>query len=163
MVMNGIFVLLLQLVGINLAAALVFRIYGLSAQGSRYQRGKSRIFPIVIAATLAALAGLLIWQFSITPELQRSSQTQRAIAEIQQVTNESSLVSLVEANVRFTPTNIDGQNTLLCLIYVQRQAGVTESASEISDRLTQTIQQRLLNRGFNVTPLVDVNVLEIPD
>jgi uncharacterized hydrophobic protein (TIGR00271 family) len=163
MVTNGIFVLLLQLIGINLAAALVFRVYGLSAQGSRYQRGKSKIFPIVVAVTLAALAGLLTWQFSTSPELQRSSMTQRAIAEIQQVTRESSLVSLVEANVRFTPTDIEGQKTLLCLVYVQRHTGVTEPASEIGDRLTQTIQHRLLDEGFNVTPLVDVSVLEAPN
>jgi uncharacterized membrane protein len=68
----------------------------------------------------------------------------------------------VEANVRFTSANIKGQNTLLGVVYVQRQAGVTQSAEEIRDRLTRAIQTHLLEQGFNVTPLIDVSVLEAP-
>ncbi|MDV2994536.1 MAG: hypothetical protein N4J56_004190 [Chroococcidiopsis sp. SAG 2025] len=40
MATSGLFVLLLQLVGINLTAAILFRVFGLSVQGSRYRRGK---------------------------------------------------------------------------------------------------------------------------
>jgi uncharacterized hydrophobic protein (TIGR00271 family) len=162
MAVNGVFVLLLQLVGINLSASLMFRAYGLSAQGARYNRGKRWIFPSAFAATAVALFGLLTWQFSSSPELQRSSREQRAVAQIQKVVNDSGLAKLVEANVRFTPRNIKGQNTLLGTIYVQRQAGVTESSEEIRARMTRAIQRQLLDKEFNVTPLIDVSVLEAP-
>ncbi len=162
MAVNGVFVLLLQLVGINLSASLMFRAYGLSAQGARYNRGKRWIFPSAFAATAVALFGLLTWQFSSSPELQRSSREQRAVAQIQKVVNDSGLAKLVEANVRFTPRNIKGQNTLLGTIYVQRQAGVTESSEEIRSRMTGAIQRQLLDKEFNVTPLIDVSVLEAP-
>jgi len=162
MAVNGLFVLLLQLVGINLSASIMFRIYGLSARGARYDRGKKSVFPAILAITILLLAGLLTWQFSSSPELQRSSRSQRATAEIQKVVNNSNLVELVEADVRFPNSNIKGQNTLLGTVYVQRKAGVTESDGEISDRLTNDIQTRLLEQGFNVTPLVDVSVLEAP-
>lgn len=162
MAVNGLFVLLLQLVGINLSASIMFRIYGLSARGARYDRGKKLVFPAILAVTILLLAGLLTWQFSSSPELQRSSRSQRATAEIQKVVNNSNLVDLVEADVRFPNPNIKGQNTLLGTVYVQRRAGVTESDGEISDRLTNDIQTRLLEQGFNVTPLVDVSVLEAP-
>ncbi len=72
------------------------------------------------------------------------------------------LAKLVESNVRFTRSNIEGQDTLLCVVYVQRQPEMKESAEEIRDRLTQSIQTQLLKQDFNVTPLVDVNVLETP-
>lgn len=162
MAVNGLFVLLLQLVGINLSASIMFRIYGLSARGARYDRGKKSVFPAILAVTILLLAGLLTWQFSSSPELQRSSRSQRATAEIQKVVNNSNLVDLVEADVRFPNPNIKGQNTLLGTVYVQRQAGVTESDGEISDRLTNDIQTHLLEQGFNATPLVDVSVLEAP-
>lgn len=162
MAVNGLFVLLLQLVGINLSASIMFRIYGLSARGARYDRGKKLVFPAILAVTILLLAGLLTWQFSSSPELQRSSRSQRATAEIQKVVNNSNLVDLVEADVRFPNSNIKGQNTLLGTVHVQRKAGVTESDGEISDRLTNDIQTRLLEQGFNVTPLVDVSVLEAP-
>ncbi|HBB36019.1 MAG TPA: TIGR00341 family protein [Cyanobacteria bacterium UBA8803] len=162
MAINGVFVLLLQLVGINLSASLMFRAYGLSARGTRYERGQQWIFPSALAATIVVLLSLLTWQFFTSPELQRSSREQRATAEIQKVVNDSGLAKLVEANVRFPPANIKGQNTLLGTVYVQRQAGVTQPAEEIRSRLTGTIQRQLLEQGFNVTPLIDVSVLEEP-
>lgn len=163
MTVNGIFLLLLQLVGINLSASIIFRIYGLSAQGVRYQRGKKWLFLASLAATLISLAGLLTWQFSSSPELQRSSRSQQATAQIQKAVNESNLADLVEANVRFTRPSRKNQYTLLGIVYVQRKSGVTQSDGEIRQRLTDAIQNRLLQQGFNVTPLIDVSVLESPE
>ena len=162
MVTGGLFLLLLQLCGINFTASLLFRIYGLSTQGSRYQRGKKSVFRSALVITVIALAGLLTWQFSNSPNLERSSRAQRANAEVNKAVEQVGLVELVESNVRFTRPNIEGQNTLLSVVYVQRKPEVTASNEEISSRLTQAIQTHLLKQGFNLTPLVDVNVLETP-
>jgi uncharacterized hydrophobic protein (TIGR00271 family) len=159
---DGVFLLLLQLVGINLSAAIVFRVYGISAQGARYKRGKRWMFPIVLAFTIVTLAGLLTWQFANSPNLQRSSLAQRANSEVQEVVEQSNLAELVEANLRFTRSDIQGKDTLLGTVYVQRQPSVTLSDEEISDRLTQEIQTRLLDQGFNMTPLIEVTILEAP-
>ncbi len=163
MVISGLFVLLLQLAGINLTAALLFRVFGLSVQGSRYGRGKQWVFAATLGVTVAALTGLLTWQLSNPPQFQRSTRAQRATAEIGQVIAASGTTKLVEANIRFTRSEVEGQNTLLGVVYVQRQPGVTASTEEISDTLTRAIQTRLLAQGFNVTPLIDVNVLEAPN
>ncbi|MGQ4646295.1 DUF389 domain-containing protein [Lyngbya aestuarii] len=163
MTVSAILLLLLQLAGINVSAALVFRFFGMSARGARYQRGQKQIFPIALTASIIALVGLLSWQFSDSPELQRGSIDQRAAAEIQKVVKESTLAEPVEVNVRFTGANIKGQNSLLGTVYVQRQAGVTQSSQEIRDRLTRQIQNHLLQEGFEATPLIDVSVLEAPN
>ncbi|NES94590.1 MAG: DUF389 domain-containing protein [Desertifilum sp. SIO1I2] len=163
MVISGIFLLLLQLAAINLSATLVFRLYGLSSQGARYQRGKPWVLPASLAVTGIALAALLGWQFSSTPDFQRSSQAQRANSIVQEVVDNSDLADLVEANVRFTRSQQPDGNTLLSVIYVQPQNGVTATSTEIQQRLTEEIQSRILAEGFNVTPLVDVNVLEEPN
>jgi uncharacterized membrane protein len=63
----------------------------------------------------------------------------------------------------FTRSKIQGQNTLLGVVYVQRQLGVTASREEIAIALTRAIQTRLLEQDFNLTPLIDVNVLEVPN
>ncbi|MGG6295120.1 DUF389 domain-containing protein [Leptolyngbya sp. AN02str] len=163
MVVNGLFLLLLQLFGINISAALLFRLYGISIKESRYSRGKKGIFPLVLTITAIALAGLMTWQFANPPNLERSSRAQQANAEIQSVIQQNELAELVEANVRFTRASIAEQNTLLCVVYVQRADGVNLPAEAIRDRLTQAIQTRLLEQGFDVTPLVDIQVLEPPD
>jgi uncharacterized hydrophobic protein (TIGR00341 family) len=162
MVTGGLFLLLLQLCGINFSASLLFRIYGLSTQGSRYQRGKKWVVRSALTTTIIALAGLLTWQFSHHPNLERSSRAQRANAEVNKAVEQVGLVELVESNVRFTRPNIKGQNTLLSVVYVQRKAEVTASNEEIRDRLTQAIQTHLLKQGFDVIPLVDINVLATP-
>ncbi|BAY65634.1 hypothetical protein NIES22_57410 [Calothrix brevissima NIES-22] len=143
-------------------ASLLFRTFGLSTQATRYQRGKKGVFRFSMAITVIALVGLLTWQFSNSPNLEQSSRAQRANAEVQKAVEQVGLAKLVESNVRFTRANISGQNTLLSVVYVQRQPGVSESSEEIRSRLTQAIQTHLLNQGFNVTPLVDVSVLELP-
>jgi uncharacterized hydrophobic protein (TIGR00271 family) len=164
MVSGSGFLLLLQLVGINLTAALLFRVFGLSSRGARYSRGKRWLFPIALLITLMALAGLLVWQFLPSPNLERASLAQRANSEITTLVEQNPLVDLVEANVRFTRSNIPDQNTLLAEVYVQRRQGVTKSDDTIGDRLSATLQRQLLQQasqqGLRVTPLIDVTVLE---
>jgi len=163
MMTGGIFLLLLQLCGINLSAALLFRWLGLSTRGARYSRGRKIVFPITLVLTVMALIGLLSWQLSNPPSLQRASLAQRANAEIQQVVGQESSAQLVESNVRFTRSNISGQNTLLTVLYVQRSPDATESDAAIRDRLTQAIQARLIEQQIDVTPLVSIVVLEPPN
>lgn len=160
LVVNGLFVLLLQLVGITLTAALLFRAFGVSNRGTRYDRGKRWLTPTALAVTVAALVGLLTWQLSNSPELQRTSRAQFASDEIQKVLDESSLVKPVDVNIRFTRT--PEQNTLLGTVYVQPEDGVSASSKEIRKRLTREIQENLLEQGFQATPLIDVSVLEPP-
>jgi len=158
---SGAFLLLLQLCGINLSAGLLFRVFGLTTKGVRYTRGKRAAFPLALSTTLLLLTGLLIWQQLNPPNLERASRTQRASADLQTVVQQVGIAELVEANVRFTRSNIPGQNTLLSVVYVQRSPDNPASAEEIRSQLTQVIQDRL-SEEYNVTPLVDVNVLEPP-
>jgi uncharacterized membrane protein len=162
MVLNGLYVLLLQLVGINLAGAVIFRLFGLSPRGARYARGQPWLFYVVLALTIAALGSLLYWQFQSDPDLERASRAQRATAVIQELVKASPIAKLVEADVSFTGTNIEGQHTLLGVLYVQRSQDSAISAAEIRSRLTQAVQKRLLREDFNVTPLIQVNVLTPP-
>ena len=158
MAVSAGFLLALQLIGINLAGALVFRLYGLSPAGSRYARGQPWIARTAAAVSVVALAGLMFWQFSEQPNLQRSSRSERALESIKAVVDGSGIGALAEANVRFTRADIKGQNTLLSTLYVQRMVeGLSDE--EIRRRLTTSIRTRLQRDGFNVTPLLDITVL----
>ncbi len=162
MALNSAFLLGLQLVGINLSAAILFRVFGLATKGSRYSRGQKLVFPLTLGATVLVLAALLTWQFANPPQLERASRAQRINAQIQQVIQEINAVELIESNVRFPRPRMSGENPLLCVVYVQRSQPTSESADQLRDRITDRIQARILEQGFNVTPLVDVNILELP-
>jgi uncharacterized hydrophobic protein (TIGR00271 family) len=159
MVQGAAFLLLLQLVGINLAGAVVFRLFGLSPRGARYDRGRGWLSWTTWLVTGVALAGLVAWQFTDAPNLQRSSRQQRAEALVRDAVNGSGIARLVDASVRFTRPDIPGQETLLAVVYVQ-QLAEAESDGQIERQLLRAIRSSLQAKEGGATPLVDVTVLE---
>jgi uncharacterized hydrophobic protein (TIGR00271 family) len=157
MVKGAAFLLLLQLVGINISGALVFRAFGLSPQGVRYARGRGSVGLAAWVGSVAALGGLLAWQFAASPELQRSTRSQRAAAEVRQAVDESGLARLVDADVRFTRPDIAGQDSLLVIAYVQATG---DAAPEAIRRVLPARIGTRLSGSFAVTPLIEVTVLE---
>ncbi len=164
MTVNGIFLLLLQLVGINLAGTLVFRRYGLSPQGARFHRGQSRYYYGSVLVSIVLLTGLLAWQFTSSPSLQRSTQAQRALPIAEQVLNQRSDVRLVEANFRFTrpPGITDEKEALLGVLYVERIENTGIPNETLQRQIEEAIQQQLIAEGFNVKPLINATMLEPP-
>lgn len=156
MVQSAAYLLFLQIAGINVSGAMVFRLFGVSPQGARYPRGKAWIGRSVWAASIAALAALLAFQLNDPPNLLRSSQAQRATADARQVVQDSGVAGLVRADARFTRGDIEGQNTLLVTVYVQ----VTDrsAAPAVEERMRAAIQRRLSER-YDATPLVEVTAL----
>lgn len=163
MATSGIFLLFLQLIGINLTGSLVFRMFGLTSEGPRYARGRNKIFAISFFTTVVLGVFLLYLQLYQSPNMQRSSRSQRAAAEIQNIVEDNINVDPIETNVRFTRAEIAGQNSLLCVVFAQvKPVAKQKNRETIRRNLVREIQQGLLKRGFRVTPLVDVNLLDPP-
>jgi uncharacterized hydrophobic protein (TIGR00271 family) len=159
MVISAIFLLLLQIAGINLSGAIVFRIYGISPKGARFNRGSER-WPLALgAASLAAIAALLAWQMADPPNLQRSSTAQRAAQDARQMIDESGLAKVVQLDAKFTRADIEGQNTLLVTAYVQ-PSGAPHAGDDgdLERRLEEAVKAQLKGR-YNVSPVADVTVL----
>ena len=163
MVRSVLYLLGLQLVGINLAGAAVFRFVGMQPKGVRYPRGRKLTSRLAAAGSLALLAVFLAWQFSDVPSLQRSTLSQRAAAAVQQILSDDERVQLVEVDARFTRADITGQDTLLVVAYVQLTAAASAREPELQAQLTRSIQSELRERIPQVTPLVDVTVLALPE
>lgn len=159
MSMSGVFILVQQLLAINLSGTLVLRALGMRPDGARYQRGKAKAFWMSISVTGVLLVLTVAGQFWSPPTLQRSTVAGRAAGLVDDVLKESDLAKLVEANTRFTRPSIENQNTLLGIIYVQRQDGVDLSNEEIRTQLAREITERLRTLGNNVVPMVDVVIL----
>jgi uncharacterized membrane protein len=151
MVLSGVWVLLLQIAGINVAGAIVFRLHGLRPAGIRFARGKPRNAAFAWIGTLAVMAGLVGYQFSSSPELQRSTVAQRAVADARAALRESGLGIPVQVRAEFTRADIEGQNSLLVTAFVQ--------GSGPAEPLEQAVKERLRER-YDAVPLVDVVMLE---
>lgn len=162
MVTDGCFVLLLQLIGINLSGAIVFSLYGLAPQGVRYRRGKSWLRWLSLAGTTAGLGLLLVWQFWSQPALQRSSQARQIEQIVTQEIQRSHLAEPIEVRARFTRAEAGGQNALLILAYLQKFQDVSSTDQALKDQLNDVIQRRIEQEGFQTTPWVDLTLLSGP-
>jgi uncharacterized hydrophobic protein (TIGR00271 family) len=163
LVPNALFLLSLQLVGINLAGAAVFRMAGLGVRGPRYSRGRSPVAWLSAAASVAALVSLLGWQlWSSAPTLQRSSLQQRVRTVVQEAVDRIPGVELAAVEARFTRPEIPHQRTLLLQVYIQRSAGNAATDDVVHERVRRTLQDDIQQRWSSVTPLVDVTLLTPP-
>lgn len=161
MMADGLFLLVLQLIGINLSGAIAFRLFGVTVRNSVYQRGAHWLFYAGVAVSAVALVGLLAIQFGQPPYLQRSSIEQRAVGVIERTLAERNDVYLAEADLTFTRPDIPGQDTLIAHLTLQRGETTTDLTT-LDAEITTLIQARLLAQNWNVTPLVDVTILEPP-
>lgn len=159
---NGLYLLLNQLAGLNLAGAVVFRGHGLSSRGARYDRGREGLSLAALLLSAALLVGLAGWQFRALPDLQRSDVEQAAEAEVERLLRESDLATLAEKRVRFTGQMVAGRPALLVETFVVRREDSAASGAEAARRLTASIRERLVEKGWRVAPLVRVTMLEAP-
>lgn len=160
---GALFLLGLQLAGINLAGAAIFRLAGLESAGPRYAGGRSAVTWVSLVVTAIGLGALLFWQFgSPEPGLQRATLETRARGTVLQAVEVGQAVQAVSVDVRFTRSDVPEQNTLLITVYGQRQPAATGSEEALRTELTRRIQQAIEANYQNVTPLVDVTVLSPP-
>ncbi len=163
LVLSGAFLLGLQLVGINLSGAVVFRLFGLSPSGPRYSRGRPWVVWLSLGVSIAGLAGLMLVQFgSASPTLQRTTVEQRVRATVLDTMQQESSVDAASTTVTFTRANIQHQNTLLIQVFAQRKSSASASDQALKRRITGAIQQAVDSSQEHVTPLVDVTILEPP-
>jgi uncharacterized membrane protein len=159
MIPGALFTLVLQLAGINVAAAGVLHIFGLRPRGVRYDRGNRGVRAGALAVSGLVVAGLLAVQFlSDSPELERSTVEQRARSAVLARLEQDPVLDVIEANARFTRARVPGQNSLLIVLYIQPRSGApTDDA--LRERAAALALAAVKEREWNVTALVSVNVV----
>jgi len=159
---NALFVLALQLIGINLSGALVFRIYGVTPGLVRLRQGKKRTFYLSLGLSLVMLITLLAWQFSGPLRLQRSSEETRAAQVVEEALSQIPFASLVDVETRFRGPDYGEGRPLLVIAYVRPDGKTNLAAEDIGTYVKNTISYALLDMEGAVVPLVDVRVVQEP-
>lgn len=151
------FLLALQLVGINLAGAIVFRLFGLTPSGARYQRGGRGVRLASVLGTLAALGALMAWQFgSASPALQGATIEHRMRDAVLAALSADGQVAVIESSLRFTRASNPGRRTLLIVLYVQRDADAPLSGDALKDHVSTVARRAVTSREPTVTPVAAV-------
>lgn len=164
LVLGTVYVLVLQLVGINLSGAAIFRLFGLSQGGTRYETTSRWLFPVGLSINTLLLVGLLSWQLSQPIALQRPDLARRASAEMQETLRAHEWVELVEVTARFPQAGMRQDSFLLGEVMVlPREGGVIQPPDTLQRQLEHRLQEQLRRRWPHVKPLIQVNVLSRPE
>lgn len=102
-IFSSIFRIILQLLGIHLAATLVFYFYGkVSTQGIRFLQGNKLVQRLATALVIAGIGLMMIWQFSQPPFLRKASMktelTEAFNAELKMIPH----LQIIDNQVTFT-------------------------------------------------------------
>ena len=150
---SSLWALAIQIVGINLAGFLVFRIYGMKSKGARYPRGKTIVSMVSVIVSLGGLAGLIALQFSHAPEYQQSSIAQRISASVKQQVEARSDIALVSVDAQFSRQRSQGENPVWVDTRIQGSLSNAES-----DALSGALANRI-EHEFGVDALVNVTAI----
>lgn len=159
MVGSGVFLLGLQLLGLNLSGAILFRLYGVGPGTARYERGRPAVSWAALTISVVGLAGLVAFQLASSLALQRSTVQTEVSSEITHLVDDDPDAELVQVEATFTRPEIPGQDTLLAVVHVQPTAGVDPDALE--DRLGPELSAAV-SEQFDLTALVTVTAIPPP-
>jgi len=153
---SSAFVATLQLIGINIAASLVFRWLGVGPEIPRVRPGRRGVATTTFGVTVALGLGMIALQWTTYPELSRNTVVTRAEATAMAVLDEHPEVLAVHAQARFPLAEVMPQEVLVLEARVI-PAGV--GAAPDDAELAALVRQRLLEEMPEIALRVGVLVV----
>ena len=159
-VFSSIFRILLQLLGIHIAATLVFYFYGkVSPKGVRFLKGSKAMGLVTSGIVILGIGAMMFWQFSQPPFLRKASLN----TEYNQVLNTElqklPYIKVLNKNVTFTNEKYKGTPVATFGATVM----LTDSLLEDEEVKTKIIEHLKENMNFDVENLYkvyDINIVE---
>ena len=107
-VFSGLFRILLQLLGIHLAATLVFYFYGkVTPQGVRFLKGNKMTGLITTLVVIAGIGAMMFWQFSQPPYLRKASMNTELVEELDKELGKLEYIKVLNKDVTFSNVQLN--------------------------------------------------------
>lgn len=158
---DAMFELTLQLAGLLLSSAVVFRLGNrLGPSATRAAKGRTGVYPVAVGLTAVATLGLLGVRAS-ADGLVADHDVQRARHIVQQTIVDTPGVTYVDADIRLAEHGPAGRRTLLGEVYAA--TNTNQDTEALANELTDELQTALTdNHSPKLMPLIDVSVLAKP-
>ncbi|MFZ0490261.1 MAG: DUF389 domain-containing protein [Salegentibacter sp.] len=109
-VWSSVFRIVLQLLGIHLAATLVFYFYGkVSPKGVRFLQGKKMFTYITTGLAVLAIGAMMFWQFRNPPFLRKASMNTELTEQLHKELQKIDYIKVLKKDVNFTNTEKNGK------------------------------------------------------
>lgn len=159
-VFSSLFRILLQLLGIHLAATLVFYFYGkVTPKGVRFLKGSKKTGLVTTFVVLAGIGVMMFWQFSQPPYLRKASMNTELAEELDAELKKIDYIKVLNKDVTFSNEKMNDRSI------ARFEATVLAKDTVIEDEvLRQNIIQHLrdnLNYPFrdNIYQVYEIRVV----
>lgn len=160
-VFSSLFRITLQLLGIHLAATLVFYFYGkVTPNGVRFLKGKKILGIVTTAIVVLALGGMMFWQFNQPPFLRKASMNTELAEVLNKNLKELDYIRVLDKDVTFSNIKSDGRPVAIF------ETTVLKKDKSIPDEAlkAQIIQYLKENMGYKVDNIYEVfNITVVTD
>lgn len=159
-VLSSIFRILLQLLGIHVAATLVFYFYGkVSPEGVRFLKGNKVMGLITTGIVIVGLGAMMFWQFNQPPFLRKASMNTELNEVFDSELQKFPEILVLNKNVTFTNEkfrDIPVVNFAATILLKDTLQGKEEVKAQIIEHLKKNIDYDV----ENLYKVYDINVVE---
>jgi uncharacterized membrane protein len=163
LVRSGAFLLIIQLAGIQLSAALVFRYLGkVTTKGVRFADGNHMVFNLSIITSLIITGALLFWQFYQQPSLQKSSLATQITNEIKTELEDLKDIETIEVSSRFTRGTLADKNPVICELYLYNRNHLMTD-DQVKKLVEDILTKRINAEKWNADLMYSITMLSHKD
>lgn len=158
-VTSSLFRIFLQLLGIHLAATLVFYFYGkVTPDGVRFLKGSKRTGLITSLVVVMGIGAMMVWQFSQPPFLRKASMNTELTEDLDAELRRIDYIKVLNKEVRFSNTKLEGRSI------ANFEATILPKDTVISDQdlktaVIQHLKSNLGDRGQTIYRVYQINIV----
>lgn len=159
-VSSSLFRILLQLLGIHLAATLVFYFYGkVSPGGVRFLKGSKMTGLIATVIAMIGIGVMLFWQFSQSPFLRKASMQTELNETLDTELREIPYIKVLRNNVTFTNEKFEGiPVATFSATLMQKDTSIPEK--EMKAKVIAHLKKEIGAYKENVFKVYDITIVE---
>lgn len=157
---SSVFRVVLQLLGIHLAATLVFYFYGkVTPNGVRFLQGSKKMLLITSSIVILGIGAMMFWQFSQPPFLRKASMNTELTERLDNELNKLNYIEVINKDVSFINTMIKGNPTVNYNVTILPK-DTSLSEKELKKRIIDHLKKNILYQDENIHEVYQINVAE---
>lgn len=159
-VLSSLFRILLQLLGIHIAATLVFYFYGkVSPRGVRFLKGNKITGLITTGLVVVGIAAMMFWQFSQPPFLRKASMNTELSEVLGTELQKLPYIKILNKDVTFTNEKFKGTPVVTFAATVMLTDTLI-GEKEVKKRIIEHLKNHIDFPVENLYKVYDINVVE---
>ncbi|GAB3820476.1 hypothetical protein GCM10028895_20690 [Pontibacter rugosus] len=130
----------------------------ITVRGVRFATGQEYVFKLSMGVSALVVAGMLFWQFSNQPGLQKASLNTRITEVMRTELNKLDGIETIEVSARFTRGTLPNLNPVICELYLYNRND-SLSDEQVKKLVQDILHKRIKAENWNADPMFNITML----